>query len=309
MPMKRSPIPLAVALVLAGAAAASSQEFSGMDGLASRFSGLRAQIRAQEAVPQKPVQSWDAPRETPMHAMGGEDRLKLTTLDLLSFAAIPNVGTYQVRGIDISHYQGAIDWSKVKAGGLSFVYIKATEGADGVDDHFAANWRGAADAGLSRGAYHFYNFCKTGAEQAANFVAQVPADADALPATIDLEESGDCGTMPDKAAFRKDLADFVAKVKAAYGHTPILYVNYSIYDKYFSGDNGSYRLWIADTGHESPSLPDSASWMMWQYGWHGAVDGIAGEVDLDVFNGTPEMLAALPADTSVMVASLGPDMR
>lgn len=280
-----------------------------MGGFAAQFSGLRAQVQAQKAVPQKPAPRRAVAPGAPMRAMAGEARLKVTTLDMLSAAAIPNVGAFQVRGIDISHYQGAIDWSKVKTDGLSFVYVKATEGADGVDDQFAANWQGAAGAGLSRGAYHFYNFCKTGAEQAANFVAQVPADADALPATIDLEESGDCGTMPDKAAFRKELADFVAKLKAAYGHTPILYVNYSIYDKYFSGENDAYRLWIADTNHESPALPNNASWTMWQYGWHGSAAGISGEVDLDVFNGTPEMLAALPADNSVMVASLGPNLR
>ncbi|MDE2509678.1 MAG: hypothetical protein KGL74_01030, partial [Elusimicrobia bacterium] len=163
---------------------------------------------------------------------------------------------------------------------------------------------GASSAGLLRGAYHFYNFCKGGDEQAANFVSVVPPDADALPMTIDLEESSSCKKMPAKAAFRKGLDAFVQKIRAVYGHRPVLYVNYSIYQKYFQGENDAYKLWIADTSHAAPALPDGSSWAMWQYGWHGQVAGIPGEVDLDVFNGTPEMLAALTGPSDVMVASL-----
>ena len=259
--------------------------------------GIRAQTQAQSLIPQAP----------PLRAMGRDQRAaagqRVTTESLVEAAAIPNVDAYQVRGIDISHYEGDIDWSKVKTDGLSFVYIKATEGGDGLDDKFAANWKGAEGAGLARGAYHFYNFCKDGAVQAANFMKTVPVEAGALPMTIDLEESADCKTMPAKAAFRKDLADFVAKVQAAYGHQPILYVNYSIYDAYFNGENDTYRLWIADVKHEAPTMPGNAPWAMWQYGWHGAVAGITGEVDLDVFNGTPAMLASLEGPNGIMVAS------
>ena len=151
---------------------------------------------------------------------------------------------------------------------------------------------------------------KTGSEQAANFLKTVPADEDALPATIDLEQSGDCKTMPAKAAFRKQLAAFVTKVKAATGHQPILYVNYAIYDKYFSGENDAYKLWIADVDHAAPAFADDASWTMWQYAWHGTLAGIPGEVDLDVFNGTPQMLASLDnPDDGVLVASLGAGPR
>jgi lysozyme len=238
--------------------------------------------------------------------MGASGRLKITTESLVEAAAIPNVSAYLVRGVDISHYQGDVDWRTVGADGLSFVYIKATEGGDGVDDKFAANWEGARTAGLARGAYHFYNFCKTGAEQAANFVKAVPADPDALPATIDLEESGDCKKMPAKAAFRKNLAAFVTKIRAAYGRAPVLYINYAIYDLYFKGENDSYKLWIADINHAAPSLPDNAPWTMWQYGWHGSVAGIQGEVDLDVLNGTTQTLASLEGPGDVMVASLDP---
>jgi lysozyme len=289
--MKRNPSPLALVLAVAAASAASAQEFAGMDQLRA---GIRAQTQSLMLIPQAP----------PMRAMGRDQReQQVTTESLIEAAAIPNVSAYTTRGIDISHYEGDIDWSKVKTDGLSFVYIKATEGGDGLDDKFAANWKGAEGAGLARGAYHFYNFCKNGEVQAANFLKTVPVEAGALPMTIDLEQSADCKTMPAKAAFRKDLAVFVAKVQAAYGHSPILYVNYSIYDAYFNGENDAYRLWIADVKHEAPAMPGSAPWAMWQYGWHGSVPGITGEVDLDVFNGTPEMLAALQGPNGVMLAS------
>jgi lysozyme len=292
--MKASPAALALSLAVAAVSAASAQEFAGMGDFASQLSGIKARTQAQKAIPQKP-----APR-----AMGVTVR---SAVSALNAASAPDVGAYRVRGIDISHYQGAIDWSKVKTDGLSFVYVKATEGADGVDDDFAANWAGAKGAGLARGAYHFYNFCKTGSEQAAQFIKTVPADADALPATIDLEESADCKTRPSKAAFRKDLAAFVSKVQAAYGHRPILYLNYTIYNLYFKGEDDAYKLWITDVKNAAPEMPDNAPWTMWQYGWHGTVAGIPVEVDLDVFNGTPAMLASLSArDNEVMVASLGP---
>jgi len=252
--MTRSPAVLA--LLLSFAAAASAQEFSGAVDLSAQISGIQDRARAEKAIPQKPA----------ARAMGATGRSAVQELDV---AAAPVVEGYQVRGIDVSHHQLVIDWSQVKTAGLSFAYVKATEGAESVDEDFAANWAGAASAGLARGAYHFYNFCKTGSEQAANFIKTVPADADALPPTVDLEDSSDCATRPAKAAFRANLAAFVKAIAAAYGHAPILYVNYAIYARYFKGENDAYRFWIADTSHAAPEMHDKTAWTMWQYGWHG----------------------------------------
>lgn len=200
---------------------------------------------------------------------------------------------YPVRGFDVSHYQNAIQWSKVETEGYSFVFIKATEGDDYVDDNFLANWRGAAAAGLAKGAYHFYNFCAKGADQADNFLKTVPIEEGAMPPTIDIEASASCRTLPAKAAFRKELSDFMDKVEAAYGKMPILYVNASIYADYFKGDDLKYPIWFAYP-HDAPSpkLPDGKNWTFWQYDFHGSVGGIAGEVDLDVFNGTKTQFAS-----------------
>lgn len=279
MDMKISPAPLALLLVAAAVAAGSAQEFAGRDESPELYAGFRGAALRQKLIPQAP----------PMHAMGDSGRDEADEL----VRGIPNVSAYQARGIDISHFQHKIDWSGVKTDGLSFIYMKATEGADGLDDQFAANWAGAKGTGLPLGAYHFYNFCKNGADQAANFIKTVPADAGSLPPTIDLEKSADCKNLPAKAAFRKDLADFVAKVSAAYGREPILYLTYSVYDAYFKGESDAYNLWIADVRDVAPEMSDDKDWTMWQYSWHGKVAGIEGDVDFDAFNGTPEGLAFL----------------
>jgi lysozyme len=211
-------------------------------------------------------------------------------------AEVPDPSPYPVRGVDVSHYDGDIAWAKLRTSGLAFVFIKATDGVDIVDDKFAQNWAGASQAGLAKGAYHFYDFCESGGAQADLFTKTVPADATTLPPTIDLEQSKECRKMPAKAAFRKSLAAFVAKVRAKYHRDPLLYINDSIYAKYFAGENDSYKIWIADVRHTTPDLP--TSWAFWQYGWHGHVDGIDNEVDLDAFAGTFPALADLGGGTS-----------
>jgi lysozyme len=89
-------------------------------------------------------------------------------------------------GLDVSNHQGAIDWERVAGDDIDFVYIKATEGGDFVDSRFEDNWRGAGAAGLDRGAYHFFTLCRTGADQARNFLDVVPHLEAELPLAIDL---------------------------------------------------------------------------------------------------------------------------
>jgi lysozyme len=97
-----------------------------------------------------------------------------------------------VKGVDVSHYQGEIDWQGLRAGGVRFAYIKATEGAHYRDPRFAANWRRSREAGIPRGAYHFFSMCKPGAEQAANFIDAIPAGGQSLPQALDAEQMEAC---------------------------------------------------------------------------------------------------------------------
>lgn len=216
-------------------------------------------------------------------------------------APAPTPAQYAVRGMDVSHYQGAIQWDKVAGQGLSFVYMKATEGDDTSDDAFQANWEGASAAGLSKGAYHFYNLCGTGAAQADWFIKTVPVEVGALPPAIDLEASKACKKLPTKKALQKELAAFVAKVQAAYGKVPVLYVNSNIYDRYFAGEAADNPFWISDTD-SAPALSDQRDWAIWQHTFKGQVAGISGRVDLDVFSGNSRQLAAL-SGSGTMLAS------
>lgn len=89
----------------------------------------------------------------------------------------PDASRYPVRGVDVSHHQGKIDWSKVAGDNVAFAYMKATEGGDWKDRKFLENWKAAREAGIATGAYHFFTLCRPGKDQAENFLATLPKDA------------------------------------------------------------------------------------------------------------------------------------
>src|SRR5262245_21030770 len=103
---------------------------------------------------------------------------------------------YNVIGVDVSNHQGDINWPALARNHVAFAYIKATEGGDFRDKRFQLNWEGAKRAGLVRGAYHFFKQCRSGAEQAKNFIATVPREHGALPPVIDAEHMGPCPHRP-----------------------------------------------------------------------------------------------------------------
>ncbi|ALN59856.1 glycosyl hydrolase family 25 lysozyme [Lysobacter enzymogenes] len=193
----------------------------------------------------------------------------------------PDRARYPLRGIDVSHHQGAIDWRAVARDDVAFAYLKASEGGDHRDRRYAANARDARAAGVAVGAYHFFTFCRDGGAQAANFLAAAPAAADALPPAVDLEFGGNCGRRPDGAAMRAELDAFLAPVEAAYGKPALLYVTPEFFDAYRAA-LPSRPLWR----RAILRAPDSrAAWTLWQYHNRARVAGIDGPVDLNVFDG------------------------
>ena len=124
---------------------------------------------------------------------------------------------YPVRGIDVSHHQGSIDWEAVARSGVAFAYIKATEGRDFIDQKFQEKWTGCAAAGVARGAYHFFAFCSSGDAQAQNFLAVIPPTPDALPPVADIEFVGNCKSYGDLDAVRDELSTFLRVVERAWG--------------------------------------------------------------------------------------------
>ena len=197
-----------------------------------------------------------------------------------------------VWGIDVSHHQGRIRWDQLRGQGLSFVYMKATEGDYMADDSFLENWQGAARAGLARGAYHFFDLCGRGAPQAAEFIKLVPRSPGALPPAIDLEPSRGCERLPSRKALLRELAAFARKVRARYGKTPVVYLTYEMYDRYLRGQKHGYALWIADY-RDRPVLPDGRPWTFWQISNKATLRGIKGPVDVDLFRGSAQQFAFL----------------
>lgn len=200
----------------------------------------------------------------------------------------PDRGEFPLRGIDVSHHQGRIDWRRVAADDVAFAIIKATEGGDHVDDAFAENLRGARAAGLVVGAYHFFTFCRPGADQAKNFISQVPLGEQLLPPVVDIEFHGNCPRRPSPDELNAELLAFLGPVEAAYGKPAILYITDEAAPIY-SAHMPIRRRWLRSL--RGPLNEDD--WVYWQYLDTGRVDGIDGDVDLNVLKGGPAMLTEL----------------
>lgn len=209
----------------------------------------------------------------------------------------PSTTHYPIRGIDVSHHQGKIDWQALRDEQLHFIYIKASEGGDHKDRRFKANWDEAARSGMVRGAYHFFTFCKDGKSQALNFIDTVPVAEAMLPPVIDIEYAGNCKTRPERAALLTELRLFATEVERVYKRRPIFYVTEEIYADYLRGQINDYPLWIRDIYFE-PRFTDRSEWVFWQFANRGRVKGISGAVDLNVFNGDAAAFAALLQPTA-----------
>jgi lysozyme len=190
---------------------------------------------------------------------------------------------YEVKGLDVSHYQGNIDWKVVaEENEYQFVFIKATEGHDFIDNKFDYNWKEAKNHGILTGAYHFFSMRSSGEEQAMNFINIVPKEIDSLPPVIDIEIHLD----HNQEEVRTELMAFANKLEKHYGIRPILYVTYDTYNTYVKGDFEEYDLWIRDIV-KFPTLRDR-TWLFWQYSNRGRIDGVDTYIDINVFNGEIE---------------------
>ena len=199
-----------------------------------------------------------------------------------------------VTGIDVSHFNGAVDWAAVAKTGTAFAYCKATEGTDYVDTQFVANYTGIANANLLRGAYHFFRPAKDAQAQADHFLAHVPALGQGdLPPAFDIEVSD--GQKPSAIIDAMHL--WLDAVEAKLGRRPVIYTSASFWAANLASSDafGKYPLWVAHyTAQPAPKLPTGwAAYTFWQFAEHGTVSGIVGSVDMDRFSGTLDDLKAL----------------
>lgn len=242
------------------------------------------------------VSACGGPAATPPPAVGraGTDAPRFGDTDPHAWDSVAP-WRYPVHGIDVSKWQGDIDWSAVRRGGIDFAYIKATEGGDVADERFLDNWFGAHAAGLPRGAYHYYYFCRTAEEQARWFIEHVPRDAAALPHVLDMEwthKSRTCRHRPGPAHVRSEMATFIAIIQRHYGRRPLIYTTVDFY-----ADNELWRIrgeqfWLRSVaGHPGTKYPGQP-WTLWQYTGTGIVPGIAGNTDINAFGGSPAQWAA-----------------
>jgi lysozyme len=196
-----------------------------------------------------------------------------------------------VQGIDISKWQGEIDWQKVKAAGTRFAFIKATEGGDLLDDRFHENWREAKKAGVPRGAYHFVYWCRPAHEQMAWFRRNVPRDPEALPPVLDLEWNGHSKSCPRTVPRIKALAKIrtmLAAMEAHSGKKPIIYTDINFHADIFEGTTefDDYAFWLRSVADVPSERYENRPWEFWQFTATGTIPGISGDVDRNAFFGT-----------------------
>jgi lysozyme len=206
---------------------------------------------------------------------------------------IPMPSDYEIFGIDVSHHQAFIQWEavkKMKDKGIrvGFAFIKATEGYTHHDRQFKRNWRKAREAGMLRGAYHFFLPGKSGSQQADHFMTTVRLEKGDMPPVLDVEETHG---IPHPI-IRKRVREWLEKVERHYGRKPIIYTGVDFYNRVLGSEFDDYPLWIAHyLKRDNPKI--YRKWTFWQFSETGTVNGISSKVDFNVFHGDSAALKKL----------------
>src|SRR6478752_5060996 len=189
---------------------------------------------------------------------------------------------HPVQGIDVSKYQGNIDWQAVRDSGVRFAWIKATEGGDVVDSKFEANWEGARAAGIPRGAYHFMFWCRPWQEEVNWFEKNVPVEPDALPPVLDVEatpQSKMCKRTLERDKTLADMRAILQEMERHYGKKPVIYSSVDFYQSIlYDGALSEYPIWVRSTKYHPAVRYGNRHWHIWQYASDGSVPGIQGAV-------------------------------
>ncbi|MGF7055460.1 lysozyme [Bosea sp. OAE752] len=211
-----------------------------------------------------------------------------TAGDRRPHAGVVEAHSYPIHGIDVSRWQGDIDWSAVRASGIRFVYMKATEGGDHIDPAFQRNWDGARRAGIARGAYHFVYWCRPAHEQALWFKQQIPNDPDALPPVLDVEWNGHSKTCPQKVSRELALEKIqlmLTELEQLTGKKPVIYTDITFHKEVLEGQFNDYPYWIRSTAAKPETRYQNRPWAIWQFTTTAKVPGIRGDVDRNAFFG------------------------
>ncbi len=211
------------------------------------------------------------------------------TGDHLFFLAdnIASAQEYPIKGFDVSHHQGDIQWQSISPQEFKFVYLKATEGGDFKDRKFQDNWLKAREQGFLVGAYHFYRLCRDGQIQAQNFIETVPKKTDSLPPVIDLEYDSNCINTYTREQLLKEIQVMHDQLYQHYGLQPIFYTSKAFYNIVLVDKFKQTPLWIREYQGQ-PELKGNPKWTFWQHTSQGQIKGIPTLVDLNVFQGSEQ---------------------
>ena len=190
---------------------------------------------------------------------------------------------YPVAGIDVSKHNGVIDFDAVAADDYQFVFIKASEGKTYKDEAFDRNYHSARNAGLKVGAYHFFRKNRTGQEQAANLLSVVAGKPLDLPLVIDLEDDWGNGATTSRSTAIERVMEMVNILKHK-GYSVMIYTNRDGYEKYYRDILVDCDLWLCS--FTAPDLLPNDPHIIQQFSHEGSVDGVKGNVDLNVYRGS-----------------------
>lgn len=204
---------------------------------------------------------------------------------------------YPVAGIDLSAHNGAVDFDSVAAAGISFVYLKASEGSGFRDPSFRDNHARASGAGLAVGAYHFFRFDCDGRSQADNILAATDTLPLDLPLAIDIEEWGNPADVPTDVVIGR-LQSMEATLRGA-GRKVMIYTNKDGYTRFVvpAFADSLPELWICS--FTNPPLPHGR-WTLWQHSHMGRIPGVAASVDLNTYNGTRHAFTSWLSNISIL---------
>ena len=198
-------------------------------------------------------------------------------------------GDVQLAGLDVSHYQGTIDWKDVAEAGIMFAFAKTTDGITYTDPMWTTNKTNAPANGVLIGGYHFYQPADDPTQQADSFVAALGDISGHLPPVVDLEKAPDASSA---AQYAGEVRVFLEAVAEATGCTPMIYASPSFYGEYLAAELAAFTLWLAEY-RSTPPPADGPDWLFWQHSQNDFVNGISGAVDADWFAGDQQALTGL----------------
>lgn len=212
-----------------------------------------------------------------------------TDHDVPSEGGMPVPENFSITGIDIAYHQGTIDWAKVKGAGYRFAWVKATEGGDWKDPTFGDNWNNAAIAGIPRGAYHVWYFCRPVQEQIDWYIRHVPKDPSALPPALDMEwmpHSRICPNKPPRDKLLADMRIWLEAIERHYGKRPVIYTTVDFHKEAMHDAFHDYHIWVRSVRWSPWVKYGARRWHFWQYTGTGNVEGIKRRADKNVFFGS-----------------------